>query len=1133
LRRSPVVLTLLLLAGMLAQPAALTAASATQSYVVLFTDSSVSADSTPSATRRGRVTRPQVDGRRVSIRIGALRRSEGFTVARRYSHAVGGFSARLSPAQAKRLASDPSVAAVMPDVVVRLDDDLTADEMAAAVQKSSSTQPCVAPYAPPPGAPCIPAGVKRVGATSNAAAAIDGIDERVDIDIGIIDTGIDSGHPDLNYAGGYNCTDEGGSANTTDRNGHGTHVAGTIGAIDNGSGVVGVAPGARLWSIKVLDRNGSGSVSWIICGIDWLTGRRDPADASRPLIEVANMSLRFKPGSQSVDTVFHKAIRESVAAGTVYAVAAGNESNNAQVYVPAAYPEVIAVGATVDYDGLPGGLAGSQPYSFCSANGDDRYAKFSSYGAVVDLAAPGKCVLSSWPRSMCSSSATTCYAWLSGTSMATPHVTGGAALYLAQYPEARPQQVRMALQYAGRRDWKTGTYPDSRSSPPRQMWTGNFSPPPDFSATIGQPANEWLSTSSGLAVPLTISRTNGHKAPVGLVVSGAPSGVRSGAGIGGNSGSVALTAQKGTPAGTYDVTLRTTDGELVRGSRTFTLKIDADVPTAAISSPPAGLTIQSSGTVSIAWTESDAASGIAGRSLQRQRAAIRTPGSCNGLSFANIGTPVTTAGPVTQSLKSGYCFRWRLTVRDLAGNSKTFLSGNVLIDTSAPAAPTYSLAGSRTGALVPGSLSIPPAAQVGSTIWFRGGVAGSLDVSIAGSDPQSGIAAAKVGPASPATGWQTWPATAAGSKPTVTLPFKSGAVSTSVSLRSVNGAGLTGPASVVHLKRDATAPSRASWSTPKPSTSRAGTSFKLSWSGGSDSGSGLSPKQWVRRLVAPANSAGTCKGVDYAVDGPPRMLPNGATETGLQPGNCYRWRLRTLDNVGNLTGTALSGIVLSGEAAPATVSQPTVELKPGAKVTARGLVRLMVSWSGGTSGARYGLRYSANGGASWSKLTLDDQRASSRLVKLPAGSYLFAVRATNAAGSWTSWVKSSPFTLQLRQAEAKATTYAGSWSTKTIAGTLGGRTRLSSQQGATATFAYTGRELAVVGLRKPKRGAAKIYIDGALVAKVDTRSTTTELRKIIFKRSGGTSAKHVLKVKVVGTSGRPRVDLDAFVVLSD
>src|SRR5262249_28275922 len=194
-------------------------------------------------------------------------------------------------------------------------------------------------------------------------------------------------HPDLKRfkAGPKNCST---GRSGKDGNGHGPHVSGTIGALDNGIGVVGVAPGARLWPVRVLNNAGSGSFADVICGIDYVT-----AHASE--IEVANMSLGG-PGSDSVCgsnvDAMHEAICNSVAAGVTYAVAARTDANNASGHGPAAYDEVITVSALADFDGQPGGLAAPT----CRADQDDTFADFSNFGADVDLIAPGVCILSTW-----------------------------------------------------------------------------------------------------------------------------------------------------------------------------------------------------------------------------------------------------------------------------------------------------------------------------------------------------------------------------------------------------------------------------------------------------------------------------------------------------------------------------------------------------------------------------------------------------------------------------------------------------------------------------------------------------------------------------------------------------------------
>ena len=356
-----------------------------------------------------------------------------------FKHAARGYAANLSRGQAKAIDRDPGVDAVVPDAVVELAAQVT------------------------------PAGVRRVGATRSPLTHIDTNDlasHRANVDVAIIDTGIQPDHPDLRVVGGYDCTRPGTrtersrSSRWRDGHGHGTHVAGIVGALDNDRGVVGVAPGARLWSVRVFDATGFSRISWITCGIDWITSKR--TSSGKPQIEVANMSLRDDGlddgncGYSNAD-IEHRAICRSVDRGTTYVVAAGNDRNLAGNWRPASYNEVITVSAMADYDGRPGGLAGAPCIAFGKRDSDDTYADFSNYGRDVDIAAPGVCVRSTWPGST--------YATISGTSMATPHVAGGAALYLMAHPGAPPDEVRSALRAAGLFDWKTSTDRDSTIDP--------------------------------------------------------------------------------------------------------------------------------------------------------------------------------------------------------------------------------------------------------------------------------------------------------------------------------------------------------------------------------------------------------------------------------------------------------------------------------------------------------------------------------------------------------------------------------------------------------------------------------------------------------------------------------------------
>ncbi|MCA1845610.1 MAG: S8 family serine peptidase, partial [Actinobacteria bacterium] len=306
-----------------------------------------------------------------------------------------------SSAGAARLAQDPKVRSVVPDRRV----EATAQS--------------------------VPTGIRRIDGPLSGTVSGDG-NGQVDADIAIIDTGIDLHHPDLNVVGGINCST---GTSYDDGNGHGTHVAGTAAALDNTIGVVGVAPGARLWAVRVLDDSGSGSWSSVICGVDWVTAHAD-------VIDVANLSLGGPgdPGNCN-DGSLREAICKSVASGVTYTVAAGNSAVDVSTQVPASYPEVMTVSALADFDGLPGGRGRST----CRADQDDTLADFSNYGPGVDLMAPGVCITSTWKGGG--------YNTISGTSMASPHAAGAAALYLSDHPGASPATVVGALKTAGNLLW--------------------------------------------------------------------------------------------------------------------------------------------------------------------------------------------------------------------------------------------------------------------------------------------------------------------------------------------------------------------------------------------------------------------------------------------------------------------------------------------------------------------------------------------------------------------------------------------------------------------------------------------------------------------------------------------------------
>jgi subtilisin family serine protease len=293
-----------------------------------------------------------------------------------YSAAVRGFSARMREADARALSADPEVAFVEQDQVVR-----------ASVTQSPATW-----------------GLDRIDERAPVAGAdFTYTNTGNGVTAYIIDTGILLGHTEFTgrLAAGFDAVTSGGNGN--DCNGHGTHVAGTVGGT-----TYGVAKRVTLIPVRVLSCTGSGSNSGVIAGVDWV---RNHHPAGVPA--VANMSL-----GGGASTALDNAVAAAIADGVTFAVAAGNSNRDACNFSPARTAAAITVGATTS---------------------TDARASYSNFGRCLDIFAPGSAITSAWFTSTTSTNT------ISGTSMASPHVAGVAALYLQSNATASPATVRDAL----------------------------------------------------------------------------------------------------------------------------------------------------------------------------------------------------------------------------------------------------------------------------------------------------------------------------------------------------------------------------------------------------------------------------------------------------------------------------------------------------------------------------------------------------------------------------------------------------------------------------------------------------------------------------------------------------------------
>ena len=772
---------------------------------------------------------------------------------------------------------------------------------------------------------------------------------------------------------------------------HGTHVSGIVAAIaNNAAGVFGAAPGTKVQPLRVLGRCG-GSYTDIADAVTWASGGAvlgTPANATPA--DVVNLSLG---SNSSCPAFFQSAITAARSRGTLAVVAAGNSGVDATGHSPADCQGVVVVAAT-DINGKRATFgAGSS----------------SNYGAIVDVAAPGASIISTWNLGTTAPGAEG-YGNGGGTSQAAPHVAAIAAMLRGLHSGAQPAALERALRSSSK---AFAPDADPLGCPTVGCGTGIANAPAalafiataDIEApevTITPPTSPTKSTT--LAFSLAFDESVSGLATTDLIAGGTATGCVIGTPSGGGAAwSVNLT---GCGNGTVTLTLK------AQGVQDAVANVgpDDDTTSAAVTvdhTPPASVgavtaTATNGTSVSVAYTASDSTgTGVASvQAFYATTAALTSPTACGSVvSGAASGTIACTI-PATDAT-----YRIFTRATDVVGNVEAApgtADDTIVRDTVAPTA------------------TVTPAALVSRT--------GSVAFTINTSEAVTGLAAADVVVGGTATGCAV---------------------------------------------------------------------------------TGFTPAAASASVVLGGCSDGTVV---------PGLASGAVTDTAGNPGP---------------TAEVDGATVLVDSVAP-TAGTPSVAIRTNTPLTGTA-IPITVAWTGsdnagGAGIASYTLQRSTNGGTTWSTVASGITTTSRTTTIASSGSTRFRVRAIDKAGN-AVYSAATSRSGRLVQNSSSAVHYSSPWGLTTSSSYSGGSARYTSTSGRSASYTFTGRSIALVVRRGTTRGKVKIYVDGVLQATVDTYRSSTQYRSVVWRQAYPSTVTKTIRVVVLATSGRPRVDLDAFAVL--